>query len=88
MKFQDLLDKLRDIEFTTVFPLHDKDLDVKNLLINVGIYLGIIIAAIMLIVLLGEVVVLGVILWIIGVIAIGYSLVGMFADLLKFMKYN
>ena len=44
--------------------------------------------ALMLIVLLGGVAVLGVILWIIGVIAIIYSLVGMFADLLRFMKYN
>lgn len=88
MNFRELLDKARDIEFDDIFPLHDKDATVRNLLINVGIYLGAMIFVILLIVLLGHITVLGVILWIIGVVVVCYSLVGMFADLLKFMKYN
>ena len=88
MDFRDLLDKVRNIEFEDIFPLYRKESDVKNLLTNVGIYLGVIIFAILLIVLLGHIFILGVILWIIGVIAIAYSLVGMFAELLRFMKYN
>ncbi|MBR4555733.1 MAG: hypothetical protein IKO27_09105 [Ruminococcus sp.] len=88
MNFRDLLDKLRNIEFTTIFPLNDKESTVNNLLINVGIYLGAILFAVLLIVLLGHITVLGVILWIIGILVIIYSLIGMFADLLRFMKYN
>ena len=88
MNFGDLLDKIRDIEFDDIFPLHKKDSEVRNLLINVGIYLGAIILMILLLVLLSHIKVLGVILWIIAIPVMIYSLIGMFADLFKFMKYN
>lgn len=88
MNFNELLEKLKHLTFESIFPLYRKPSDVENLLKNVGIYLGIIIFAILLIVLLGHVFILGVFLWIIGVVAILYGLVGMFAELLRFMKYN
>ena len=88
MNFRDILDKIRDLEFDDIFPLHRKDSEVRNLLINVGIYLGAIIFMILLLVLLSHIKVLGVILWIIAIPVMAYALVGMVADLLKFMKYN
>ncbi len=88
MDFRELLDKARDLEFDDIFPLNDKDADVHNLLVTVGIYLGALIFVILLIVLLGHITVLGVILWIIGIVVGIYSLIGMIAFLLKFMKYN
>ncbi|MBR6872956.1 MAG: hypothetical protein IKN17_05565 [Ruminococcus sp.] len=87
MDIHELLDKVKELEFEDVFPLNRKDPDPKTLCINVGIYLGAIIFMILLIVLLGHITVLGVILWILGIIVIGYSLVGMFAYLFKFMRY-
>ncbi len=88
MNFRDLLDKIRDLEFEDVFPLYRKEAEVKNLLVNVGIYLGAMIFVILLLVLFSHITVLGVILWIIAIPVMIYSLVGMFADLFKFMKYN
>ena len=88
MNFRDLLDKIRDLEFEDLFPLHRKDAEVKNLLVNVGIYLGAMIFVILLLVLFSHITVLGVILWIIAIPVMIYSLIGMFADLFKFMKYN
>ncbi|SDB51742.1 hypothetical protein SAMN02910317_02653 [Ruminococcaceae bacterium FB2012] len=88
MNFRDLLDKIRDLEFEDIFPLHRKDAEVKNLLVNVGIYLGAMIFVILLLVLFSHITVLGVILWIIAIPVMIYSLIGMFADLFKFMKYN
>ena len=88
MNFRDLLDKIRDLEFEDIFPLYRKEAEVKNLLVNVGIYLGAMIFVILLLVLFSHITVLGVILWIIAVPVMIYSLIGMFADLFKFMKYN
>ena len=88
MDFRELLEKVREIEFEDIFPLYRKESEVKPLMINVGIYMGIIVLAVVLIMFLGGIKVLGVFIWIIGVIAILYSIVGMGADLLKFMKYN
>ena len=88
MNFRDLLDKIRDNEFEDIFPLPKKDAEVKNLLVNVGIYLGAMIFVILLLVLFSHITVLGVILWIIAIPVMIYSLIGMFADLFKFMKYN
>lgn len=88
MNFRDLLDKIRDLEFEDIFPLYRKEPEVKNLLVNVGIYLGAMIFVILLLVLFSHITVLGVILWIIAVPVMIYSLIGMFADLFKFMKYN
>ena len=88
MNFRDLLDMIRDLEFEDIFPLHRKDAEVKNLLVNVGIYLGAMIFVILLLVLFSHITVLGVILWIIAIPVMIYSLIGMFADLFKFMKYN
>ena len=88
MNFRDLLDKIRDLEFEDIFPLHRKDAEVKNLLVNVGIYLGAMIFVILMLVLFSHITVLGVILWIIAIPVMIYSLIGMFADLFKFMKYN
>ena len=81
MNFRDLLDKIRDLEFEDVFPLYRKEAEVKNLLVNVGIYLGAMIFVILLLVLFSHITVLGVILWIIAIPVMIYSLVGMFADL-------
>ena len=86
--FKQLIEKIKDLEFDDIFPLHRRDRDVRNLLINVGIYMGLIVAAAMLLVFLGDITVLGVILKIICIPAIIYALVGMFADLLRFLKYN
>jgi len=88
MNFNELLEKLKHLTFESVYPLYRKPSDVENLLKNSGIYLGIIIFALLLIILLGGVFILGVFLWIIGVVAILYGVVGLFAELLKFMKYN
>lgn len=88
MNFRDLLDKIRDLEFEDIFPLYRKEPEVKNLLVNVGIYLAAMIFVILLLVLFSHITVLGVILWIIAIPVMIYSLIGMFADLFKFMKYN
>ena len=88
MNFNELLEKLKHLTFESVYPLYRKPSDVENLLKNSGIYLGIIILALLLIILLGGVFILGVFLWIFGVVAILYGVVGLFAELLKFMKYN
>lgn len=88
MNFNDLLDKLKHLTFESVFPLYRKPSDVQNLLKNVGIYLAIILISTLFIILLGGIFILGIFLWIIGSIATLYGVVGMFAELLKFMKYN
>ena len=88
MNFNELLEKLKHLTFESVFPLYRKPSDVENLLKNVGIYLGVIILALLLLIFLGGIFILGVFIWIIGVVAITYGVVGLFAELLKFMKYN
>lgn len=88
MNFNELLDKLKHLTFESIFPLYRKPSDVENLLKSVGIYLAIILVSILLIILFGHIFILGILLWIIGVIATLYGIVGMFAELLKFMKYN
>ncbi|MBR1392838.1 MAG: hypothetical protein IJ561_03275 [Ruminococcus sp.] len=88
MDFKELLYRIQNIEFEDIFPLYRREKDLRNLLINVGIYMGVIILSLLLLIFLGDVFILGVILWIVGVISIVYSLVGMTAELLRFMKYN
>ena len=58
MDFRELLEKAKELEFDDIFPLYKKESDVRNLLINVGIYMGSIVVAIVLLVLLGGVPVL------------------------------
>ena len=88
MDFRELLDKAREIEFDDIFPLHRKESTVQNLLVNVGIYVAAMVFVIVLLVLFSHITVLGVILWIIAIPVILYSLIGMFSDLFKFIKYN
>lgn len=88
MRFADIKDKLSDLEFEDIFPLYARTSDVRGLLKTSGIYLAVIIAAILLVFLLGWVFILGVIIKIISFVAAAYALVGLAAELLNFMKYN
>lgn len=88
MNFDELINRIKNLDFEDVFPLYGRNNDTRNLLISSGIYLGIIVVAILLMALLGWIFILGVIIKIIAFVAIAYGVVGMVAGLLRFMKYN
>lgn len=89
-KINEIIEKIknRDLEFNDVFPLNDCMFTPQNAAKVLGIYVGIIILCILINVLLGGIFILGVILKIITGIAIAYSVIGIVAFMLVFMKYN
>ncbi len=88
MDLNKLKEMLMSLEMEDIFPMYGWNNDSATLLKASGIYLGIIVAAILLIFLLGWIFILGIIIKIISTVAILYGVVGMVAGLLRFMKYN
>ncbi|MCR5815898.1 MAG: hypothetical protein K6F91_03350 [Ruminococcus sp.] len=88
--FDRIKDKLTNLTYEDVFPLAKKynvD-DVKQLCIMVGIYLGAVIIAVIMIFGLGWIPFLGVIMKILATLVIIYSTIGIFSSLLTYLKYN
>ena len=83
-------DKLSSLTYEDVFPLTKKynTDDVKQLCIMVGIYLGAIIIAVIMIFGLGWIPFLGILMKIIATLVIIYSTIGIFSSLLTYLKYN
>lgn len=88
--FERAKEKLTSLTFEDVFPLTKKynTDDVKQLCIMVGIYLGAIIIAVIMIFGLGWIPFLGIIMKIIAAAVIIYSTIGIFSSLLTYLKYN
>ena len=88
--FERAKEKLTNLTMEDVFPLTKKynTDDVKQLCIMVGIYLGAIIIAVIMIFGLGWIPVLGIIMKILAAVIIIYSTVGIFSSLLTYRKYN
>ncbi|MBR1738887.1 MAG: hypothetical protein IJ737_01220 [Ruminococcus sp.] len=80
--------KVRDLELEDVFPLNKGVYDIKDVLKRCGIYLGAIIVALLLGILLGPIFILGVIIWIIAGAVILYATVGLIILAFKFMQFN
>ncbi len=88
--FEKAKEKLMSMGVEDFFPLmrrFNTD-DVKELCMSVGIYLGAIIFFVIVIFALGWIPVLGIIMKIISFIVITYATVGIFINLLTYLKYN